>query len=75
MTSPSIRALIFDFGGVIGHFDHGRTARKLAPFSSMSEAKIRAYLYPDELEDAYEHGHVSSDHLVQVLRDQGPEAA
>lgn len=68
MSSLPVRSLILDFGRVIGYFDHGRTARRLAPHSRFSEAQIIDYLYPDDLEDAYEKGLVDSGHIVETLR-------
>ena len=65
-----IKAIVFDYGRVIGHFDHRRTAEKLAPFTSRSLEQIVAYLYPDELEDDFEKGSLSSHDFVRVIRDQ-----
>jgi putative hydrolase of the HAD superfamily len=65
-----IKAIIFDYGRVIGHFDHARTAEKLAPCSRRPMHEIRGYLYPDELEDRFEKGAVSPDEFVAVLRDE-----
>lgn len=65
-----IKAIIFDYGRVIGHFDHQRTAERLAPYSSRSAAEIREYLYPDELEDRFEKGAVSPEEFVRELRAQ-----
>ncbi len=65
-----IRAIIFDYGRVIGHFDHARTAAQLARYSRLPERAIRAYLYPDELEDRFEKGEVSPEEFVAVLSDR-----
>jgi FMN phosphatase YigB (HAD superfamily) len=65
-----IKAIIFDYGRVIGHFDHARTAAQLARYSRLSEREIRGYLYPDELEDRFEKGEVTPEDFVAVLRDQ-----
>jgi glucose-1-phosphatase len=65
-----IKAIIFDYGKVVGHFDHGRTAERLAPFSRRSLAGIRAYLYPEDLEDEFERGAVSIEQFLNVVRDQ-----
>ena len=65
-----IKAIIFDYGRVIGHFDHARTAAQLAPYSRLPANQIRGYLYPDELEDRFEKGEVSPAEFVAVLRDQ-----
>jgi putative hydrolase of the HAD superfamily len=65
-----IKAIIFDYGRVVGHFDHQRTAEKLAPHSPLSVAEIREYLYPDELEDRFEKGAVTPDAFIKELREQ-----
>ena len=65
-----IKAIIFDYGRVIGHFDHQRTAEKLAAYSTRSVAEIREFLYPDELEDQFEKGSVSPNDFVGELRNQ-----
>ena len=68
MNPVPIRSLIFDFGGVLGYFHHRLTARKLAAYSPLSEEEIVGYLYPVELEDAYEKGLVTTDQMVEALR-------
>jgi glucose-1-phosphatase len=65
-----IKAIVFDYGKVVGHFDHGRTARKLAPYSRLSLPEIEMYLYPDELEDDFEKGAVTKQQFLRVIRDQ-----
>jgi glucose-1-phosphatase len=65
-----IKAIIFDYGRVIGHFDHRRTAEKLAPFSRRSEEEILEYLYPEELEHDFEDGSLSTHDFLRVVRDQ-----
>ncbi|CAN5468405.1 HAD family phosphatase [soil metagenome] len=65
-----IKAIIFDYGRVIGHFDHARTAEKLVTYSRRPIDEIRGYLYPDELEDRFEKGAVSPDEFIAVLREE-----
>jgi glucose-1-phosphatase len=65
-----IKAIVFDYGNVVAHFDHRRTAEKLAPFSSRSTDQILEYLYPAELEDDFENGSLSANDFVRVVRDQ-----
>jgi putative hydrolase of the HAD superfamily len=64
-----IQAIIFDYGRVIGHFDHARTAARLAPYSRLPLNSIRAFLYPDALEDSFERGELSAEQFVAALRD------
>src|SRR5437762_10791542 len=65
-----IKAIIFDYGRVVGNFDHQRTAEKLALYSPLSAAEIGEYLYPDELEDQLEKGAITPDAFTEVLRDR-----
>jgi FMN phosphatase YigB (HAD superfamily) len=65
-----IKAIIFDYGRVIGNFDHRRTAEKLAAHSSRSAEQILEYLYPAELEDDFENGSLSTHDFLRVVRDQ-----
>ncbi len=65
-----IKAIVFDYGNVVGYFDHRRTAEKLAPFSSRTADQIRGYLYPQELEDDFENGSLSTHDFLRVVRDQ-----
>ncbi|HEV8059163.1 MAG TPA: HAD family phosphatase [Gemmataceae bacterium] len=66
----AIKAIVFDYGNVVGYFDHRRTAEKLAPFSSRSSEQILEYLYPQELEDDFENGSLSAHDFLRVVRDQ-----
>lgn len=59
-----IRTIFFDFGNVLAFFDHWRTIRRLTAFTDMSGNDIYATLYGEPLEDAYEHGAISTERYV-----------
>ena len=64
----SIRAIVFDFGNVIGHFSREKAARQLAAFGRHGRLAddIAAYLHDAELEDAFEAGRLTA---AEVLGD------
>lgn len=62
--SRMIRTIFFDFGNVLAFFDHWRTIRRLSAFTDMPEEDLYATLYGKPLEDAYEHGAISTEHYV-----------
>jgi putative hydrolase of the HAD superfamily len=65
----SIRAVVFDFGNVLGYFSHRRAAEQLAAYSRTATADdILALLFDGQLEDDYESGRLSSAELLAELR-------
>lgn len=70
MTTPSIRAIIFDFGNVIGFFDHrlgtARMARLLG--DSVDEEQVYRLYYGTDLEDRHERGLISSDEVLRQFK-------
>jgi putative hydrolase of the HAD superfamily len=65
----SIRAIVFDFGNVVGFFDHRRTTERLAPHAGIPAEAIHAYLFGGELEDEYESGRLSTAAFLSRIRD------
>jgi putative hydrolase of the HAD superfamily len=63
-----IKTLVFDFGNVIGFFDHRIVVARLARLASLPPETIRKWLLTDELEDAYESGRLSTAELLQYGR-------
>ncbi len=64
-----MQALIFDFGNVIGFFDHARTLKRLEPFTDMSAKEMFATVYQDQLEDDFESGRLGADEFLTAFRD------
>ncbi len=52
----SMKTIVFDFGNVLGFFDHYRTLNKLTPYTDMAAADMLAAVYGAELEDDFESG-------------------
>ncbi len=59
-SSPPIRAVLFDFGGVISTFDVGIFLRRVASRSEKSAGEIGALIYRSQLPVLYESGRISS---------------
>lgn len=61
----SIRAIGFDFGKVVSHFDHGLTSRRLAAYTELPVEKIHAFLFCSPLEIDYESGRITTDEFIR----------
>jgi glucose-1-phosphatase len=60
-----IETIAFDFGRVLGFFDHSRTLARLAPHTDMSGKEMFEEIYCGELEDVFESGRISE---IEFLR-------
>jgi glucose-1-phosphatase len=67
----SIRTILFDFGNVIGFFDHAHAVRKLSAYTDMPPVELALVLYGSPLEDDYERGVISTDEYVRSARLDG----
>ncbi len=70
MMSPSIRAIIFDFGNVIGFFDHRLGAARVARLlgESITEDDVYHFYYGTDLEDQHERGLISSAEVIERFK-------
>lgn len=59
-----MQTIVFDFGNVIGFFDHRRTLQRLAQHTDLSIDEMQAAVYDSPLEDDYATGRISSDEFV-----------
>lgn len=64
-----IRAILFDFGNVIGFFDHRRATRRFAPLAAMPEGEMLEAIYDGQLEHDFESGTISGDEFLQKVAD------
>jgi putative hydrolase of the HAD superfamily len=51
-----LKTILFDFGNVVGFFDHGRTLEKLRPYSPLTPKQMYDLVYMGPLEDQVERG-------------------
>jgi putative hydrolase of the HAD superfamily len=63
-----MKAIIFDFGNVVGFFSHQRTYQRLAAHSPLSWEEMKGQIYGGDLEHAYESGRVSSTEALAEVR-------
>ncbi len=54
-----MKTIIFDFGNVVGFFEHRRAVDKLVPFTSLTPEEMIASVFGGPLEDQVERGHVT----------------
>lgn len=59
-----IQAVLFDFGNVIGFFDHRRATRRFAPLSRLGEDEMYSIIYDGELEHRFESGMMAGDEFI-----------
>jgi putative hydrolase of the HAD superfamily len=64
-----IKTIVFDFGNVIGFFDHELVYEKLAPLAGVSGETVRSVLFDARLEVEYESGRMSTAELLQHVRE------
>lgn len=65
-----MKTIIFDFGNVIGLFDHNATLGKLAPFTDLSPREMFLSVYNGPLEDEVEVGKLSPDAFLAIVHQQ-----
>jgi len=63
-----MQAIIFDFGNVLGFFDHNKTLRRLEPYTDMSAAEMYETVYQDRLEDDFESGRIGDIDFLNMFR-------
>jgi glucose-1-phosphatase len=63
-----MKAIIFDFGNVVGFFDHRRAARRLAEYGGLDPEAVYRLVFGGALEDDYESGRFTTAEYLQRLR-------
>jgi len=63
-----MKAIVFDFGNVIGFFDHRRATARLAEHAELSSEAIFAQLFGGSLEDDYDSGRLTTAEYVRQVR-------
>jgi glucose-1-phosphatase len=63
-----MQAIAFDFGNVLGFFDHRITLNRLAAYTEMSAAEMFAAVYDSPLEDAFEAGRITTADFLRQVR-------
>jgi FMN phosphatase YigB (HAD superfamily) len=60
-----LKTVIFDFGNVVGLFDHGQTLRKLTPHTNLSAEEMFDLVYAGTLEDEVEKGLIATPDFLR----------
>lgn len=63
-----MKTIVFDFGNVLGYFDHGLTLNRLAAHTDMSRQEMVERVYQSHLDDVYESGQISSAEFLRQVR-------
>jgi len=63
------KTIVFDFGNVIGFFDHRRATRRLAKHTGLPEDILYRHFMDPELEDQYESGRITSADFLRRVRE------
>ncbi len=65
-----IQTIIFDFGNVVGFFDHRLVSSRLRPHATVAAEEIHQLIFGGTLEDEYEKGRLTSAEFLRHLRDR-----
>jgi putative hydrolase of the HAD superfamily len=60
-----MRTILFDFGNVLGYFDHRRAIRRWLPHCDLTEEAVFAAIYGADLEDDFEAGRLGGAEFVR----------
>jgi putative hydrolase of the HAD superfamily len=63
-----MRTIIFDFGNVVGFFDHHITLSRLAPHTDMAPPEMFRTVYGGGMEDAFEEGRITVTNFISQSR-------
>jgi putative hydrolase of the HAD superfamily len=66
-----IRTLFFDFGNVLGFFDHMRAIEKLTQYTDLNAIELSLQLYGGPVVDDYEIGKISTEEYVREAKLNG----
>ena len=66
-----IQTILFDFGNVVGFFDHQRAVRHLLTHTDQTPEQLIQILYYGDLEVRYECGQISTRQVFDVVREVG----
>jgi putative hydrolase of the HAD superfamily len=64
-----MKTIVFDFGNVIGFFDHRLVTNRLVPYAGISADGVHALLWDSQLEDDYEAGRISTREFLRRVQE------
>jgi putative hydrolase of the HAD superfamily len=65
-----MQTIVFDFGNVVGFFDHHKTLRRLEKFTKMPAQAMYASVYAGQLEDDFESGRLTEQQFLAHFIDR-----
>src|SRR6266498_905390 len=65
----SVKALVFDFGNVVGFFSHRRAAERLAAHGRLGADAVYRFVFGGQLADDYESGRLTTAEFLRRLRE------
>src|SRR5438046_2602357 len=66
-----IKTLVFDFGKVVGLFDHRLTTSRLVVHAGVTADELHSQLFGGPIEDDYESGKISTAEFLHRVREAG----
>jgi putative hydrolase of the HAD superfamily len=69
LLTMTIKTIAFDFGRVVGFFDHSLTTKRLASGGGLAADEMHAFLFGGPLEDDYESGRISTSEFLKRVRE------
>lgn len=66
-----IRTIYFDFGNVVGFFDHGLAVEQFVQHTDLPRDQLEDLLYSGELADSFERGEISLEVFVAAALEVG----
>jgi FMN phosphatase YigB (HAD superfamily) len=65
-----MKTIVFDFGNVVGFFDHYRTLRRLEPHTTLSAEAMYRAVYAGQLEEDFECGLIGEQEFLSHFIDR-----
>src|SRR5436190_533122 len=65
----SVKALVFDFGNVVGFFSHRQATERLAAHTCRPADDVHRFLFGGQLEDDYDSGRMTTAEFLRRLRE------
>lgn len=67
--NPCMKTIIFDFGNVLGYFDHGLTLSRLAAHTDMTAEEMIDAIYRAPIEDDFEAGRIGAAEFLRQVKE------
>ncbi len=65
----NVKALVFDFGNVVGFFSHRRAAERLAAHTRLDADAVHRFVFGGQLEEDYESGRLTTAEFLRRVRE------